>query len=1026
MARIAPRGCGIRRRVVLPGRPVLNVGGRELKIVNLNRSKTLRRLALASLMALWPARSLAQTPAEKGDLRPGVKVWQDTIELPTYEEGLPDENPPFDQFVTNGRFNYPYTMRENLTNRVAPRRWRTLNLENEYLQCVILPDLGGHLYRCIDKRNGADLFYANPSLKFARIAYRGVWAAYGIEFNFPVSHNWMTASPVDFSISKAADGTAAVWVKNIDRLYGMEWCVELRLHPGQAVLEQKTTLYNPSSTRHRFYWWTNAGVQVWDDSRLYYPQEFSVFHGFTDLDTWPVDRTGTDLSVVGNHKFGPVSRFSYASNEPYMAVYHPKTNAGVVHYAARIDLPSKKVFSWGSDAEGLEWRKALSDNNSAYVEIQAGLFRDQETYGFLDPQQAIHFTEYWIPIREIGGVTHANPGAVLSLTRRPSERAGIISLEVALNVTREYSNARLEIREADKEVSGETVSLTPRVTFQRKFLGLSAEKTYGVVLKDESGKTILTHTEGKYDFLPKSEVPKELPRAYVYPETSKRTENDFLELGGEQERNGMLLEARATYDDGLKHFSESVSLHRALGRLDVGLRRYEEAITNLSATLGRISNDEEAAYYLGVAYAATGQLDKARNAFEVSVQFGTFRAPTLYGLAALDARQGDLAGAHEKLGTAYAEFPDAALMGSMDVALRRILGDTKTAKKRVTQLQLVDPANSFLRYEAAQLGAADNALLQHLAADPERILNIAAIYMHFGSYAQAVEILSRQYPSGAGVVSEPGMPRPEKYPLIAYYRGYCQEKLHQDPKADFLAASQMSTLYVFPNRAESLDVFRRAISFNPQDANAHALLGSWYMSGGMEEDAMKEWEKARELNPAIPALLRNMGFTVLHSKLAPERAVELFTEGTKSDSQNPEIYLGLEQALREAGHSTEERAATLQKFPGTNPPATLIFQLALDLADAGRYDDAQKELATRFVSLEEGGASQSDVYVEIKLKQAHALAAKQQCEDARSLIRHLSSEPVPQLSLTKDAMALALSSPRKQKEVAEALAVCSN
>lgn len=116
------------------------------------------------------------------------------MEIPTYEEGLPDENPPFDQFVTNGRYNYPYTIRENLTNRVAPRRWRTLNLENDYLKCVILPDLGGHLYRCIDKRNGADMFYANPSLKFARIAYRGVWAAYGIEFNFPVSHNWMTAS----------------------------------------------------------------------------------------------------------------------------------------------------------------------------------------------------------------------------------------------------------------------------------------------------------------------------------------------------------------------------------------------------------------------------------------------------------------------------------------------------------------------------------------------------------------------------------------------------------------------------------------------------------------------------------------------------------------------------------------------------------------------------------------------------------------------------------------------------------------
>ena len=43
-----------------------------------------------------------------------VRVWQGTLALPTYEEGPPDPNPPFDQFATD-RFNYPYTLRNNLT-----------------------------------------------------------------------------------------------------------------------------------------------------------------------------------------------------------------------------------------------------------------------------------------------------------------------------------------------------------------------------------------------------------------------------------------------------------------------------------------------------------------------------------------------------------------------------------------------------------------------------------------------------------------------------------------------------------------------------------------------------------------------------------------------------------------------------------------------------------------------------------------------------------------------------------------------
>jgi tetratricopeptide (TPR) repeat protein len=458
--------------------------------------------------------------------------------------------------------------------------------------------------------------------------------------------------------------------------------------------------------------------------------------------------------------------------------------------------------------------------------------------------------------------------------------------------------------------------------------------------------------------------------------------------------------------------------------LDVGLKQFDDAITQLTPVLNRVSTDKEASYYLGLAYVATGELQKARRAFEVSQQFGTFRAPSLFELAALDARKGDLNKAHEKLSTAYAESPGALRLSDLEVTLRRHLGDVEAAKRRLTKLQLTDPANSFLRYEATLLGDEDAALWQHLAADPERILNIIVFYMHFGFFADALDLLSRGYPSGEGVVSEPGMPRPQDYPLIYYYRGYCREMLHQDGMADFRAAAQMATTYVFPNRPESMEVLKRALSLNPADANAHALLGSLYMSGGMQDAAMKEWNDARALNPAIPALLRNMGYTALYSKQPPERAIEWFIQGIKFEPQNAENYLGLERALREAGRPPEERVAALQKFPGPAPAASLIFQLARDLADAGRYDDAQKELATRFIPLEEGGASQLDIYLEIKLKQANALAANHQCGTARNLIQHL-DDPAPQLSLTKEALALALRSPRMQKQIADAQASCN-
>ena len=153
-----------------------------------------------------------------------VKVWQGTLTLPTYEEGLPDSNPPFDLYATS-RFNYPYTLRTNLTGVKAPHDWRAVFLENEYLKCSVLPDIGGHIYTCVDKISGKPMFYANPSIKKAQIGYRGAWAAFGVEFNFPVSHNWVSMSPVDFAYDTHADGSASVWVTNIDRVYGMQWQV---------------------------------------------------------------------------------------------------------------------------------------------------------------------------------------------------------------------------------------------------------------------------------------------------------------------------------------------------------------------------------------------------------------------------------------------------------------------------------------------------------------------------------------------------------------------------------------------------------------------------------------------------------------------------------------------------------------------------------------------------------------------------------------------------------------------------------
>src|SRR5205814_5876295 len=131
------------------------------------------------------------------------------------------------------------------------------------------------------------------------------------------------------------------------------------------------------------------------------------------------------------------------------------TNTGSVHYADFAQLPAKKIWSWGSDADGLDWRKALSDNNSAYVEIQAGLFRNQETYAFLEPRQTISFSEFWMPVREIGGISRANLAGVASLIRRDK------GLTVGFNANQPIPHASVSILKGEQQVLHETVDLTP-------------------------------------------------------------------------------------------------------------------------------------------------------------------------------------------------------------------------------------------------------------------------------------------------------------------------------------------------------------------------------------------------------------------------------------------------------------------------------------------------------------------------------------------------------------------------------------
>lgn len=929
-----------------------------------------------------------------------VKVWLDRLTIPVSEEGLPDVNPPFDAFETS-RFNYPYTLRTSMTGRTITRQLRAIYLENEYLKCSMLPDIGGHLYSCTDKISGREMFYANPSLKKQLIGYRGAWAAFGIEFNFPVSHNWMSMSPVDFAFRQNPDRSASIFVANIDRPYGMQWRVELKLRPGSTLLEQRVTLYNHGDMRRRYYWWNNAAAEVGDDSRIQYPMRFSASHGFTFVDTWPVNHQGLDVSLIKNQTAGPVSQFVHGSREPFMGVWHPRWNAGVVHYADYGDLPAKKVWSWGVDADGLDWRRALSDNNSAYVEIQAGLFRNQETYSFLPPQSTIRFSEFWMPVRDIGGISRANLHGVVCLQRVDGK------LRVGLNVNHAEAGARIRVFDGDRTLLDVRESLDPARTFSREIAEVSEGREYRFEVADAKGQVLIAHTEGAYDWTPESEI-------HTGPQHEPNVKDDPLRLGEDHELNGRLLMAMDMYQHALQRTPDAFELNKAAGRLAVTLKDYEQGVQRLERAQLQVSNDPELHYYLGHAYMGLGNSAKARSEWEGAQRQPQLRPAARVQLAFIAAREHRFDEATRLLQDAIGEEPGMVRAGAAEVALLRSSGNSAHALERVEYWLREDPTNSWLRYERALLSQTDQELPRHLGSDPERVLEIATDYINLGLYKDAVDLLSRRYPAHDSDEAEPGTALPQDHPLVAYYRGYCRGKLGQSGVSDYAAAAQLSTSYVFPYRPTTLSVLKDAVSRNPSDAIAHFFLGNIYMSAGMIDTAIAEWERARSLNTKIPTLHRNLGKTLLALKHDDEAAVRVFQQGVDADPTNAEVYSGLTTALSITRHPASERVAVLRQYPNrvaafipypsrAKMPSSLAIDLALSYGESGNFREAEQMFHNRTFEKEEGAPNVRQVYIELRLQEALAHARGGRAAEARAVLATL-AKPVAGIEFTRDGM----------------------
>ena len=193
----------------------------------------------------------------------------------------------------------------------------------------------------------------------------------------------------------------------------------------------------------------------------------------------------------------------------------------------------------------------------------------------------------------------------------------------------------------------------------------------------------------------------------------------------------------------------------------------------------------------------------------------------------------------------------------------------------------------------------------------------------------------------------------------------------------------------------------------------------------LTESALEEWSQARKGNPTIPVLDASLGLALLHEKHDAAHALSAFQDGLRSDAANVTVYLGADQALSLLAKPASERVQVLEKYPDlADAPSSLIFELILNLAEAGDFQRAESLFHNRFFPREEGGTNVRQVWIEVELQKMLASAKAGHCADALSVADRIGAA-VPDLAFTRDGLEPILQSARTNYQLGTAYTVCA-
>jgi hypothetical protein len=711
-------------------------------------------------------------------------VRETTQTLKTYPFSDPDPVPK------PGRI-YPYFRFDGYTDKPVMKEWKFIELENDYIKVYITPEIGGKIWGAYEKSTNHPFIYFNHTVKFRDVAMRGAWTSGGIEINFgDIGHAPTVSTPVDYYTRTNADGSVSCFLGAWDWSARTRWMVEVNLPKDKAYFTTKSHWYNATPFETSYYHWMNAGFKAAGNLEFVFPGTNYIGHD-GEVGSWPKDSLGRNLNFYNQNNFGSYKSYHVLGKKTdFFGGFWHDDNMGFVRYSPYHEKLGKKVWVWGLSRQGMIWEKLLTDDDGQYVELQSGRLFNQAAEGSMySPFKHVSFmpythdswTEYWYPVKNTRGLTHATPQGAINLRVQD----GWLKLDYCAV---SFVQDTLTIGFDSKPLMTKKLDLKPLEVVRDSVRWTGDTEKLAIRLGNEimaDGESLVT------------ERPLKNPKSFDWDSEYGLflKAKDFMNQRKYAEADTVLqklLKKSPSYTPALTLFAELSYL--------MGVEDASQLLTDFS--LAYNTYDAKANFIAGIANEHYDRLAVAKDRLATASLDPIYRSAALYHLAKIAVKERNYSQSLVLVEQSLESQNENWNAKQLEIIVLRNLNLNARALLKAKEVLFKDPLNHFARFEIAQITKNDVDRQEFMGMirgelSVETYLEIAINYVDLGLYGRALEVLKEA----------------PKNPIISLWNSYLYNKINlkNESEISLNEVISMSCEGVFPFRNETAFVLKWAI-----------------------------------------------------------------------------------------------------------------------------------------------------------------------------------------------------------------------